>query len=76
MATWRSSAASSGTICRYCDNHVTARYARVFGDNEGRVHRCPACDSEKRLALGSAAGKDIAWPDPQEYPERQGGEGV
>lgn len=29
--------------CRNCDAHVTARFARVFGDNGDQVYRCPDC---------------------------------
>ena len=63
----------SGTTCEYCGNHLSDQYARVFGDQDGRVHRCSECDSETRLHAGSAAGKDVDWPDPQDHPERQGG---
>jgi len=63
----------SKTSCRYCGNHLSDQYARVYGDQNDRVHRCHECDSAKRLSLGSAAGKDVDWPDPEEHPERKGG---
>jgi DNA-directed RNA polymerase subunit RPC12/RpoP len=67
---------SSETACDYCGNRLSDQYARVFGDQDDCVDRCPECDSEKRLSLGSAAGKDVDWPDPQEYPERKAGDSV
>lgn len=71
-----SGATLSGTApsnCRYCDAHVTQRFRRVYGDPDGRAHRCPACDSWPRIAQGSAAGLDPNTPDPQDYPARSGG---
>lgn len=32
--------------CLTCDSHVSADYARVYGDNEGRVHVCRHCPVE------------------------------
>ncbi|MFC4358995.1 hypothetical protein ACFO0N_13685 [Halobium salinum] len=29
--------------CQNCQEPVTAQFARVFGDNEGRVFSCPQC---------------------------------
>lgn len=74
MATSLSPSSSTQTACLYCGTPVSDRYARVMGDEEGRVHRCPDCDSQKRLYDGSAAGKDVDWPDPAEHPGRNGGE--
>ncbi|WP_225935465.1 DUF7563 family protein [Halobaculum magnesiiphilum] len=45
--------------CRYCGGHVSEQFARVFGDEVDRVHRCQACDSMSRLSRGSAAGKHV-----------------
>ena len=72
MATSLTLSRSPSRECLYCGAYVTDRYGRVFGDSEGRVHRCPECDSQRRLHLGSAAGKDVDWPDPQKHPGRQG----
>jgi protein-arginine kinase activator protein McsA len=30
--------------CQNCHEPVTAQFARVFGDNEGRVFGCPQCN--------------------------------
>jgi ribosomal protein L24E len=74
MATSTSFGGSSSRECQYCGEFVTDRYGRVFGDEDGVVHRCPECDSQRRLHRGSAAGRDVDWPDPQTHPERQGGD--
>lgn len=29
--------------CRHCGGHVSKRFARVYGDRDNRVHRCPQC---------------------------------
>lgn len=29
--------------CQNCHEPVTAQFARVFGDNDGRVFSCPHC---------------------------------
>lgn len=29
--------------CGHCGAHVSHDFARVFGDNDGLVHRCPNC---------------------------------
>lgn len=36
--------------CVGCGAFVTAEYARVLGDNEDRVHSCPACGPTGRRA--------------------------
>lgn len=74
MATSLSRTSPTVTACEYCGNRLSDRYGRVMGDEDGRVHRCPDCDTDVRLHRGSAAGKDIDWPDPAEHPERNGGE--
>jgi NAD-dependent SIR2 family protein deacetylase len=33
--------------CQSCGEHVSDRYARVCGDNEGRVTACPNCPGVK-----------------------------
>jgi hypothetical protein len=49
--------------CLYCDGKVSPAYARVYGDNNNKVHRCPSCigsDGGKALLKrGAAAGRDI-----------------
>ncbi|WP_089789667.1 DUF7563 family protein [Natronobacterium haloterrestre] len=72
VAPWPSTGTDSR--CQHCDSHVTDRFARVFGDDRDRAHRCPECDSYRRLTRGSAAGKDVDIPDPETSPGRHGGE--
>jgi hypothetical protein len=59
--------------CRNCGSHVSQSFRRTFGDTEGDVHRCLACDTRARIQLGSATGPDVDWPDPAHYPERNRG---
>lgn len=50
--------------CRNCDGHVTSRFARVSGDNDGRVHYCPDCSDAGSITDGAAAlphRKDTRW---------------
>ncbi|WP_432765124.1 DUF7563 family protein [Halobaculum marinum] len=62
------------TDCLHCGTHVTQRFARVFGDENGNVHRCQACDSSPRLSRGSAAGKSVdTHVDPLDQPTRNSG---
>lgn len=57
---------AAATDCRNCGAHVSGGFRRVYGDAQGRVHRCMDCDSRRRLFAGSAAGKSVAAPDPQD----------
>ncbi|WP_455429557.1 DUF7563 family protein, partial [Natronobacterium lacisalsi] len=47
----------SDSTCLHCGAYVPDRFGRVFGDDHDRAHRCPECDSYRRLTRGSAAGK-------------------
>lgn len=58
--------------CLGCGSHVPAGFRRVHGDEQGRIHRCPDCDTRQRIWKGSAAGKDVDTPDPKESPGRHG----
>ncbi|OVE84730.1 DUF7563 family protein [Natronolimnobius baerhuensis] len=62
------------STCQNCGNHVSDQFSRVYGDNQNRVHRCPDCDSYRRLTRGSAAGKALEIPDPETANGHQGGE--
>ncbi len=64
---------SDRTTCDYCGAHVTAEFRRTYGTPDRRAKRCPECDSWVRLQAGSACGKDIDHPDPQNHAERNGG---
>lgn len=43
------------TECENCGTHVTTTYARVFGDNQGRVHGCYDCMNRTAIQSGEAA---------------------
>ncbi|WP_425601447.1 DUF7563 family protein [Halorubrum salinum] len=62
--------------CRNCGGHVTKDFARVHGDENSRVHRCPACDCFRRISRGSAAGVDVDLVDPADQPNRNRGQRV
>ncbi|WP_121822930.1 DUF7563 family protein [Halostella salina] len=62
------------STCAHCDAHVSDGFRRVYGDSDDRAHRCPSCDSWRRLTEGSAAGLDVETPDPEQAPGRHGGE--
>lgn len=38
-----------GTECRNCGTRVTEDFARVFGDNDGRVFHCHECTGSGKL---------------------------
>ncbi len=59
--------------CQHCGAQVTRRYARVLGDENNEVHRCPSCDSKHRRWHGSSAGNDVDWPDPDDQENRNRG---
>lgn len=58
--------------CQFCDGHVTKQFARIYGDQDDQLHRCPSCDTNARLSRGSGAGLEVDIPDPQEHPGRWG----
>ncbi|MFB6073121.1 MAG: hypothetical protein ABEJ88_09150 [Halobacterium sp.] len=31
--------------CDHCDAHVSEDFARVFSDDDGRLHACPNCSA-------------------------------
>lgn len=41
--------------CQNCRSHVTTAFARVFGDNQGRVFRCRSCAERSDLFEGDSA---------------------
>lgn len=49
-------AGESEHTCQHCESSVSANYARVRGDNDNVVHRCPNCTTLSALAHGLAAG--------------------
>ncbi|MEF8892182.1 MAG: hypothetical protein V5A31_12860 [Haloferacaceae archaeon] len=42
---------------------MSRQFARVFGDNEGRIHACPACVSMSTVARGAGAGLAVEKPN-------------
>jgi len=59
--------------CRNCGGHVSADFRRTFGDGDNVAHRCLSCDSRPRIQAGSAAGRSVGYPDPEEQEERNRG---
>ncbi|WP_146417606.1 DUF7563 family protein [Haloarcula hispanica] len=60
--------------CQHCGAHVSRDFRRTFGDGDDIAHRCPACDCMPRISRGTAAGKELDYPDPEDQPQRnQGG---
>lgn len=59
--------------CDFCNTHVTDDFRRIYGTDDRHAKRCPDCDSWTRIIRGSAAGKDVDHPDPQETPGHCGG---
>ena len=43
--------------CDQCGQHVTPDSHRVFADNEGALHGCPACLSATAIKNGEATGR-------------------
>lgn len=41
--------------CEACGSFVTTAFARVFGDNEDRVHGCPECLRIRDIREGEPA---------------------
>ncbi len=62
--------------CQHCGSHVSSDFRRTFGDDDGVLHRCLACDSRPRLQLGSGAGATVDYPDPAEQQNRNRGSHV
>jgi hypothetical protein len=42
--------ADSMPECDHCGAHVSERFARVFADEYGHVHACPACSANAGIA--------------------------
>ncbi len=42
--------------CENCEGWVTQDFARVFGDNAGRVHACTECTTAADLYNDAGAG--------------------
>lgn len=49
--------------CQHCGSQVTARFARVYGDNDNEVFACLNCHSGNDLVSGAAAFEDYESED-------------
>ncbi len=67
------SAVTDTDRCQRCGSHVSADFRRTFGDEENVVHRCLGCDSRPRIQAGSAAGREVEYPDPAQQTARNRG---
>lgn len=53
------------SVCQFCGSNVTPGFRKTFGDNQNVIHRCFECDTQTRVKLGSAAGRDVPdYEDP------------
>jgi len=43
---------TDATTCENCGTHVSASFVRVFGDNDGTLHRCSECTTVSELMDG------------------------
>lgn len=44
--------------CRHCGAHVSARFARVFGNNDGQIYACLDCSTSRELRRGGGLEGD------------------
>lgn len=51
--------------CLNCGQLVSERFARVFGDNEGRLNGCVHCLTNRSLYEGAAGGAATPTPAPE-----------
>lgn len=49
----------SGRQCTNFNQYVHPDLANVYGDEDGRVHRCLGCATHRQLVEGAGAGKDV-----------------
>ena len=45
--------------CQTCESDVSATWRRVMGNNDGEVHGCPNCLTQREAKNGGAAGLDV-----------------
>lgn len=69
----------SSVECQNCGAMVSDDFARVFGDNDDQVHRCPECakrngTSERKAADASDRGEAYPVDKSQQAQEVQGGD--
>lgn len=44
--------------CTNCGSHICADYARLHKDEDGDVHRCPRCATQREIFEGRATDPD------------------
>lgn len=49
--------------CNTCGSTVSASYERVYSDNEGVLHACPECSTERSRRSGSTATPPDEWSE-------------
>lgn len=55
---WPDDGRAGARRCRHCGSAVSKGFARVFGDNEDRVHGCPACTTFRDLSEGGGLAEE------------------
>ena len=52
-------------ICQHCNRSVSHDFVRVYGDENGEVHRCFECATGREISRGLATDpdRDISLPD-------------
>lgn len=58
MVDSRSSNHDTQRTCGNCGSHVSSDFVRVFADNDGELHACPACANGSQLRNGAAWDPD------------------
>lgn len=46
-------ATGASVKCRTCENTVSQRYAKVFGDNDDQIDYCPECSTYREMKDGA-----------------------
>jgi hypothetical protein len=59
---WPDDGRAGVTRCRECGDSVSDSFARVFGDNDDRVHACPTCTTFRDLSEGGGVAGDGTGP--------------
>jgi len=54
----RQASESQQNRCRKCNSFISQQFARVFGDNQDRVHACIKCSTLHSLREGKAGDRE------------------
>lgn len=49
---------ATNNACENCGGHLTPDFVRVYGDEDGDVHRCPNCSTMRERLAGKATDPD------------------